>query len=228
MKGKDRSAPPGRSPHQSRLTRPLFGVIIQSLRPPPVFYPRRVVRLTVALGREIQSPTYPPNSPMFRRRFFRSSSTFLATSILSLMPHTPVRAEEGSFMKKLRESMLSLAADPAVGQITRLCGYLPLAIGMLARQLRHHPARSGAELAAGLAAARDRLAVMRAENLSVAAAFDLSYQDLTAEQQRLFRRLGLVSAPDVDAYAAAALDDISLDPPAPGWTSSTITTWSPS
>jgi len=44
---------------------------------------------------------------MFRRRFFRSSSTFLATSILSLMPHTPVRAEEGSFMKKLRESMLS-------------------------------------------------------------------------------------------------------------------------
>ena len=31
---------------------------------------------------------------------------------------------------------------PAVGEITRLCGYLPLAIGMLARQLRHHPART--------------------------------------------------------------------------------------
>jgi hypothetical protein len=29
------------------------------------------------------------------------------------------------------------------GEITRLCGYLPLAIGMLARQLRHHPARTG-------------------------------------------------------------------------------------
>src|SRR6185437_10576987 len=29
--------------------------------------------------------------------------------------------------------------DPAVGEITRLCGYLPLAIGMLAGQLRHHP-----------------------------------------------------------------------------------------
>ncbi len=103
-------------------------------------------------------------------------------------------------------------ADPAgpAGEITRLCGYLPLAIGMLARQLRHHPARTGAELAAGLAAARDRLAVMRSENLSVAAAFDLSYQELTAAQQRLFGRLGLVPGPDIDTYAAAALDDTSV------------------
>ena len=97
------------------------------------------------------------------------------------------------------------------GQITQLSGYLPLAIGMLGRQLRHHPARSGAELAADLAAARDRLAVIRAENLSVAAAFDLSYADLTAAQQRLFRRLGLAPGPDIDAYAAAALDDTSLE-----------------
>ena len=36
--------------------------------------------------------------------------------------------------------------DPAVGEITRLCGYLPLAVGMLARQLHHHPAWTAAEL----------------------------------------------------------------------------------
>ena len=70
------------------------------------------------------------------------------------------------------------AADAAVGEITRLCGYLPLAIGMLARQLSQHPAWTAGDLAASLAAARDRLAAMRAENLSVAAAFDLSYADL--------------------------------------------------
>jgi tetratricopeptide (TPR) repeat protein/transcriptional regulator with XRE-family HTH domain len=98
----------------------------------------------------------------------------------------------------------------ATREIARLCGYLPLAIGMLAGQLRHHPARNAAELAAELATTRDRLAVMRAENLSVAAAFDLSYQDLTADQQRLFGRLGLVPGPDIDAYAAAALDDAGL------------------
>ncbi len=95
------------------------------------------------------------------------------------------------------------------GQITRLCGYLPLAIGMLGRQLAHHPAWTPAGLAGDLAAARDRLQLMAAENLSVAAAFDLSYQDLTGAQQQLFRRLGLHPGPDIDAHAAAALDDTS-------------------
>src|SRR5215472_8946257 len=43
--------------------------------------------------------------------------------------------------------------EPGVREITRLCGYLPLAIGMVARQLRHHPAWSAAGRAAELAAA---------------------------------------------------------------------------
>jgi len=103
------------------------------------------------------------------------------------------------------------ADDAAVGEITGLCGYLPLAIGMLARQLRHHPAWTPGDLAAGLAVAWDRLALMHAENLSVGAAFGLSYTDLTPGQQRLFRRLGLVPGPSIDAHAAAALDGTSLD-----------------
>ena len=101
-------------------------------------------------------------------------------------------------------------ADREIAQIARLCGYLPLAIGMLARQLHHHPAWTAADLAADLAAARDRLVLLHAENLSVAAAFDLSYQDLTPAQQRLFRRLGLGPGTDIDAYAVAALDGTDL------------------
>ncbi len=101
------------------------------------------------------------------------------------------------------------AGEPAAGEITRLCGYLPLAIGMLAAQLRHHPAWTPAQLAAELTQARDRLAVMRAENASVAAAFDLSYQELTPSQQRLFRRLGLVPGASIDVYAAAPLEGTS-------------------
>jgi tetratricopeptide (TPR) repeat protein len=96
-----------------------------------------------------------------------------------------------------------------VGEITRLCGYLPLAIGMLASQLRHHPAWTAGQLAADLAEARDRLGLMQAENLSVGAAFDLSYADLTGGRRRLFRRLGLIPGPGFDAYAAAALDGTS-------------------
>jgi tetratricopeptide (TPR) repeat protein/transcriptional regulator with XRE-family HTH domain len=100
--------------------------------------------------------------------------------------------------------------DPAVGQITGRCGYLPLAIGMVARQLHHHPAWSVGGRAAELGAAADRLELMVTENLSVAAAFNLSYEDLTGDQQRLFRRLGLHPGADADAYAAAALDGTDL------------------
>ncbi len=101
-------------------------------------------------------------------------------------------------------------ADPAVAEITRLGGYLPLAIGMVARQLHHHPAWTAAGRAAELAAARDRLELMATENLSVAAAFNLSYADLAGDQQRLFRRLGLHPGTDIDGYAAAALDGTDL------------------
>ena len=100
--------------------------------------------------------------------------------------------------------------DAAVAEITRLCGHLPLAIGMLARQLHHRPAWTAADLAGELSGARDRLELMQAENLSVAAAFDLSYQDLAPGPQQLFRRLGLHPGADLDPYAAAALDGTDL------------------
>jgi tetratricopeptide (TPR) repeat protein/transcriptional regulator with XRE-family HTH domain len=102
------------------------------------------------------------------------------------------------------------SADPAVAEVTRLCGYLPLAIGMLARQLHHHPAWTVARRAGELAAAVDRLELLATENVSVAAAFDLSYADLAPGQQRLFRWLGLHPGAEVDAYAAAALDGTGL------------------
>jgi len=102
-------------------------------------------------------------------------------------------------------------ADPSVREISRLCGHLPLAIGMLARQLCHHQAWTIQELAADLAAARDRLELMQAENLSAAAAFDLSYRDLTLDQQHMFCLLGLHPGTDIDRYAAAALGGSSID-----------------
>ena len=97
------------------------------------------------------------------------------------------------------------AEDPAVAQIAALCGNLPLALGILGRRLRHSPAWTPADLAADLTLARDRLAKMHTESVSVAAAFDLSYQDLSDAQQRMFRRLGLHLGSDIDAWAAAAL-----------------------
>ena len=64
-------------------------------------------------------------------------------------------------------------------------------IGMLGRQLHHHLSRTAAGLAADLKVGRSRLALVHADNLSVTAALDLSRQDITPGQQRLFRRLDL-------------------------------------
>ena len=125
-------------------------------------------------------------------------------AVVSLDTLTP--DEAAGLLARLAGRADVTAGDPAVGQLAALCGYLPLAIGMIGRQLAHHPAWTAASLAAELAAARDRLELMHTENLSVAAAFGLSYQDLDDGQRRLFRRLGLHPGPDVDAYAAAAVD----------------------
>ncbi|HET7016151.1 MAG TPA: tetratricopeptide repeat protein [Streptosporangiaceae bacterium] len=101
--------------------------------------------------------------------------------------------------------------DPAVRQITGLCSCLPLAVAMLARKLHHHPAWTAAGLAIELAASRERrLELIHAENISVAAAFDLSYRDLDSGSQRMFRRLGMHPGTDIDAYSAAALTGASL------------------
>ena len=129
-------------------------------------------------------------------------------AVISLDTLPPGEAAE--LLARLAHRPGLAARDAAVGEIVRLCGYLPLAVALLAAQLRHHPAWTTAGLAAELAAARDRLEVMHAESLSVAAAFDLSYRDLSGGQRRLFRRLGQHPGPDIDASAAAALAGTGL------------------
>jgi tetratricopeptide (TPR) repeat protein len=96
------------------------------------------------------------------------------------------------------------AAD--VARIASLCGYLPLAVGMLARQLHHHPSWTPASLAADLAAAGDRLGMLTDPDRSVAAAFDLSDASLPGGLRRLLRRLGLFPGSDIEPWAVAALD----------------------
>ena len=101
-------------------------------------------------------------------------------------------------------------SDAGIGEIVRLCGYLPLAVGLMAGQLKHHPTWTVTDLAAELTVAQDRLDPMHAENSSIAAAFDLSYADLTDRQQQMFRLVGMQPGSDIDAYAAAALDNTNF------------------
>lgn len=120
------------------------------------------------------------------------------------------RRDAAGLLVKLADRPDLDRGDPAVRVIAEQCSRLPLAIGMLARQLHHHPAWTAAQVAGDLAAAQNRLDLLETGTASVAAAFDLSYADLTEDQQRLFRRLGLHPGTDVDSYAAAALADIDV------------------
>ena len=99
--------------------------------------------------------------------------------------------------------------EPGVAEMTRLCGYLPLAIRLVVGRLGKST-WTITEVAAELAAVQDRLPAIEAGQRSVTAAFDLSYRDLTMTQQQMFRRLGLQLGVDIDAYAAAALSDTTL------------------
>jgi tetratricopeptide (TPR) repeat protein len=97
--------------------------------------------------------------------------------------------------------------DHAVIEIVRFCGYLPLAISLAAGRLKHHNTWAVSHLAADLEMAADRLSVMTAENVSVAAAFGLGYRDLPDSLKQFFRQLGQHPGMDIDVYAAAALND---------------------
>jgi tetratricopeptide (TPR) repeat protein len=96
--------------------------------------------------------------------------------------------------------------DPAVAEVVRLCGYLPLAISLMAAQLMHHRVWTPADLAAELSSAQSKLSLMVAEDTSVARAIDLSYRNLSPRLRRLLRQLSLCPGAEFDVFAAAALD----------------------
>ncbi|MFI6956461.1 tetratricopeptide repeat protein [Nocardia sp. NPDC050408] len=121
----------------------------------------------------------------------------------------PAGAAELFWMLSRREP--GAGEDAAVEQIVRLCGYLPLAIVLLAGRLAHHPRWSISSLATEFAATQNRLSELTAGPRAVRAAFDMSYRNLPVDRQRLFRRLGLHPGHDIDAYAVSALDNTTLD-----------------
>ncbi len=108
------------------------------------------------------------------------------------------------------------ADDPLLGEVAGLCGYLPLALRIAAALLRHRPSWGLGHLAGLLREQHRRVQALSDGERDLSAVFDLSYASLGEQQRRLWRRLGLIPGPDLDAYAAAAL--LEGDPAAvTGW-----------
>ncbi|MFE2292011.1 BTAD domain-containing putative transcriptional regulator [Streptomyces sp. NPDC059452] len=102
------------------------------------------------------------------------------------------------------------AEDEAARRLVRACGGLPLAIRI-----------AGANLVARNAAIADHCAEPAGEDMlsrlhiegdrrsTVRSAFDLSYDALPAQSQRMFRLIGLMPGPDLTAEGGAALADVT-------------------
>ncbi|MFC9690692.1 BTAD domain-containing putative transcriptional regulator [Kribbella sp. NPDC056951] len=98
----------------------------------------------------------------------------------------------------------------ASNDLIERCGHLPLAIQIAGARLRRRPGWSVAQINQRLDRVESRLTELTADGFGIAAAFELSYQQLSADQQRLFRLLSLLPGQDIDEYGAAALT--GLDP----------------
>ncbi|WP_327675280.1 AfsR/SARP family transcriptional regulator [Kitasatospora sp. NBC_00458] len=102
-----------------------------------------------------------------------------------------------------------LAAEPeAARELVVACGHLPLAVRIVAARLAARPGWTVGTLSRRLQVERRRIDELRIGDLAVAAAFELSYRQLTADQSRAFRLVASVDGPDIGLAAAAALLDL--------------------
>lgn len=123
----------------------------------------------------------------------------------------PVRDAAALFVGAAGKGQPADQPSALLKELVELCGGLPLAIRIAAARLRAHPAWELSQLVARLRDLRHRLVELAAGERSVATALDLSYQDLTDDQRRIYRLLGWHPGPDLDVYAAAALHSSTPD-----------------
>ncbi|MFJ6706087.1 MULTISPECIES: tetratricopeptide repeat protein [unclassified Streptomyces] len=97
--------------------------------------------------------------------------------------------------------------DPtAAREVVRLCGHLPLAIGLASAQLALRPHRSVSALADSLSSGRGAVDTLRADGKAVMrTALDMSYNVLPDESRALYRRMGLLPSDRHDVSLLAGL-----------------------
>jgi hypothetical protein len=100
----------------------------------------------------------------------------------------------------------------AAAELAGVCAFLPLALRIAAANLICQPGQSIASYVGRLRQG-DRLAGLAIEGdpqAAVRVAFDLSYQRLAPDAQRVFRLLGIVPGPELSAPAAASLTGMAV------------------
>lgn len=124
---------------------------------------------------------------------------------------TPPEAEAIAFFRKVAgpehvgPDDASLPANPELAEIVRLCGYLPLAVQIVAARLSRRPALALTNILGELRMEHDRLSRFQDRERGVRAAFQSSLRYLDPAERLLFARLGRIPGTDFDVHAAASL-----------------------
>ncbi|WP_229068574.1 helix-turn-helix domain-containing protein [Actinoplanes sp. DH11] len=122
---------------------------------------------------------------------------------------SPLREQEAVAL--LAEITADRPADEAeLHELARLCANLPLAIRVAGNRLASRPDRTAGGLLARMSDEQHRLAVLSAGGSGVGAAFALSYDQLSDDGKRLFRRLSLMYGSTCGATTAAVVEPQSL------------------
>ncbi|MFE6891974.1 ATP-binding protein [Streptomyces sp. NPDC057694] len=120
------------------------------------------------------------------------------------------QAEAETMLANLLGPERAGAEAASVARIAALCGNLPLALRVAGNWLATRTGWSAERFAERLSAEGRRLDSLVAGDVRVAAAFDLSYRQLSPLASRLFRLLALVPGPDTSAAGAGILTGLDL------------------
>lgn len=120
------------------------------------------------------------------------------------------QAEAAGLLARLAGSSRVAAEPAAAADVVALCGGLPLALRVAGAQLAARPHWRLAHLRDLLADEQSRLDVLTVGDLDVRAALAHSYRGLPEDGRRALSRVAMLDAPDVPAWAVAALLDVPL------------------
>ncbi|WP_284744718.1 tetratricopeptide repeat protein [Amycolatopsis sp. RTGN1] len=129
----------------------------------------------------------------------RDLADLTAATRLAVDVFTP--GESAAFLTQATTGVPAGGDPQALDRIARRCGHLPLALGLVTGHIRGTPGWTLTDHADRL----DERHHQRRLDAGVELAFDLSYQHLPADGQRLLRLSALHPGQDLDDHAAAAV-----------------------
>jgi DNA-binding SARP family transcriptional activator len=95
--------------------------------------------------------------------------------------------------------------SPAVRELAALCGYVPLALRIVAARLRHQRELTVDALVSQMRDETGRLGQLNDGDRDLTSVFDSAFASLPEPERDMLRMLGVIPGPDLDPYAAANL-----------------------